>query len=132
MKTFPQLLAASCALGLALAANAGTAMNGDDTSRITNGGSGFIGVTQSVGQPRRVETAMWMPSAQSVERYPTRAGEASTMVNGRPNANPDAPALGAMAARTNELQSMGNRAGMSAASTAMTGAARNPAWGTPD
>ncbi|MEO5672412.1 MAG: hypothetical protein ABIR26_17125 [Ramlibacter sp.] len=117
MKTSSQLLIASCAMGLAMAASAGTAMNGDDTSRITNGGTGYIGLTQSAGQPRP------MPM-KFVAALPS--GEASTLVGGRPNTNPDAPAWTAMAPRTAELQSMGN------IGSARSAAARNPSWGTPD
>lgn len=107
-----------CALGAfaALGANAmGTAA---DSGRITNGGTGFIGVTESYGQPKAMV-------AQSQMRLPS--GEASTFVNGRPNANPEAPgtAMGGV-----QTQAMGNT-GMSA-QTGVRASARNPSWGTPD
>lgn len=114
MKTSTQLLIGSCALGLALAASAGTALNGDDTSRISNGGTGYIGLTQSAGQPR----AMGVKHVAAVP-----SGEASTMVGALPNANPDA---GARTGMTPRLQTMGN------AGSPRDAAARNPSWGTPD
>ncbi|MEO7391896.1 MAG: hypothetical protein ABIU58_06955 [Ramlibacter sp.] len=128
MNAFPKLLITTCALGLALAATAGTSMGGSADSKITNGGTGFIGVTESAGQPRVAEMKMWMTAAQSVSAIPTAAGEASTMVNGNPNGNPDAPAYGS--ARSSELRAMGNAA---ATYGPISGAsAHNPAWGTPD
>lgn len=125
MNTTAKLLISSCALGLTLAATAGTAMNGDDTSRITNGGTGFIGVTESVGQPRTMNTRMWTASNQWTSRTPIGAGEASTFVNGQPNQNPDAPSRDSMSTARADLRAMGNSGSTNAA-------ARNPSWGTPD
>lgn len=125
MNTTAKLLISSCALGLTLAANAGVAMNGDDTSRITNGGTGFIGVTQSVGQPRTMDQRRWTASNQWTSRTPIAAGEASTFVNGQPNQNPDAPSRDSVSSAKADLRAMGN-SGSSKAS------ARNPSWGTPD
>jgi hypothetical protein len=124
MKTFSTVLLSSCAMCLALAANAGTASRSSDAMPITNGGTGFIGVTQSAGQPNAMNTGAWTGTPQSVSRTPMAAGEASTMVNGRPNQNPDAPARGSMGDASAELRTMGNAA-------AMPGW-QHRSWGTPD
>jgi hypothetical protein len=118
MKTISCLLISCATAFVAVSANAGSAASMTDGSHITNGGTGFIGVTQSAGQPRMAQRFAAMP-----------AGEATTMVNGQPNANPDAPAWNAEAQRTAE-RSMGNSAAMKMDTRAA--AARNPAWGTPD
>jgi hypothetical protein len=118
MNTTSRLLITCATAFVALSANAGSAASMTDGSRITNGGTGFIGVTQSAGQPRMAQRFASMP-----------AGEATTMVNGQPNANPDAPTWSAEVQRTAE-RSMGNSAGVRM--DARAAAARNPAWGTPD
>ncbi len=89
-----------------------------DSSRITNGGTGFIGVTESAGQPRMAQQFASM-----------RAGEATTMVNGQPNVNTEAPAWGS-AMQPSATRSMGASGGMTLDPRAV--AARNPSWGTPD
>jgi hypothetical protein len=91
-----------------------------DEARITNGGTGFMGVTQSVGQPR--------PMGRVYGAMP--AGEASTMVNGQPNVDPNAPLAGS-ARMTYEQRTMGAAGAMPSYSTGPA-AARNPSWGTPD
>lgn len=106
MTAYSKLLISSAAVCLAVAANAGTAMNAPE-ARITNGGTGFIGVMQSADQPRNTNARVWMLSAESISRIPSSAGEASTMVNGRPNQDPDAPATGSMAASSATAQSWG-------------------------
>ena len=100
-------------------------MNGDDTSRISNGGTGFVGVTQSAGQARTMDQRMWTASNQWSSRTPIAAGEASTSVNGQPNGNPDAPTRDSMVSAKSDLRAMGNSGSTKAS-------ARNPSWGTPD
>jgi hypothetical protein len=107
-----------CALGACAALGASAAGMGADNARITNGGTGFIGVTESYGQPGTV-------AAGSRRGMP--AGEASTWVNGRPNENPEAPGMATGGVQT---QSMGNT-GMSP-QTGVPAGARHPSWGTPD
>lgn len=114
------------ALSMAFAANAGATMNTPAMAPITNGGTGYIGLTDSAGQPRTSQSRPWMASTQTTMRVPGSAGEASTMVNGRPNANPDAPGADSMGSASPDLRTMGNSGG------AMTGPSHNPAWGTPD
>jgi hypothetical protein len=111
------------ALGTAAFAGSITAHAGvriADSDRITNGGTGHIGLTQSVGQP--------MPAPMARMAF-VPAGEATTLVNGQPNVNPDT--VGWMPSRSDDARRMG-----AAAAPAMyrTGPApaRNPAWGTPD
>ncbi|MES3000738.1 MAG: hypothetical protein V4787_08600 [Pseudomonadota bacterium] len=121
MNTATKLLLSSAALFTAFAASAAPAMPGQDAYHQTNGGTGYIGLTESAGQARTMNTdKVWTASSQMVNRTPTAAGEASTMVNGRPNVNPDAPGSDSTSMRAPRTQSMGNAA------------ARNPAWGTPD
>jgi hypothetical protein len=111
MKTTAKLILCAFAGCAAVSAQAT-----DGSSRITNGGTGFIGVTQSYGQPNAVVAA---------SRISLPAGEASTFVNGRPNQNPEAPSM-AMAASTG-TNVMGARA-MPAASERSA----HRGWGTPD
>ncbi len=105
--------------GVCAALGANAAGMGADSGRITNGGTGFIGVTESYGQPGTVVAGsrMGMP-----------AGEASTWVNGRPNQNPEAPGvrMGGVPA-----QAMGN-APAGGTRTDLRANSRNPSWGTPD
>jgi hypothetical protein len=118
MNTLPKLLVTCAAAFLAFGANAGSTASMNDGSRITNGGTGFIGVTESAGQPRMAQHFASM-----------RAGEATTMVNGQPNVNTEAPAWSS-AAQPYAARSMGNASGRSM--DARSVAARNPSWGTPD
>lgn len=127
MKRFPNLiLCAALACGAA-AAQAGTHVRAADLPRISNGGTGFIGVTDSAGMTQRPVTARWNAATSAI---PLRAGEASTMVDGRPNANPEAPLTHGMAGQPmqHSLRSMGGSSG------AMTDrpAGAHPGWGTPD
>ena len=119
MKKLPQLLISCAAAFLAVGAHAANSSSAatSDGWHITNGGTGFIGVTQSAGQPRAMQRVAGMP-----------AGEATTMIDGRPNANPDAP--GWTAAPRDAQRTMGNSSG--SAMDARSIAARNPSWGTPD
>lgn len=128
MKSFSTLLIGSGILCLSVAAGAGTAVHASQSVPITNGGTGYIGLTESAGQPRVAAASTWVASRDAVSRIPNRAGEASTMVNGRPNQDPDAPARDSMGAGKAELRSMGN-AGMS--HSGMAGA-QHRLWGTPD
>jgi hypothetical protein len=121
MNTATRLLLATSTLFLAAAANAAPAAPGQDAYHQTNGGTGYIGLTESAGQPRAMNAKKeWTASSQMANRTPMAAGEATTMVNGQPNVNPDAPASNSMAMHASRTQSMGNAA------------ARNPARGTPD
>jgi hypothetical protein len=104
-------LACACA---AFGFNAQAASGASDDWHMTNGGTGFVGVTQSAGQPRH---KMMMDKSAYM-----RSGEASTMMNGQPNVNPDAPMWNAKAMSAHERQTMG----------AQAAAASNPTWGTPD
>jgi hypothetical protein len=122
----------SLCLAFSLGANAGGQMS--DKGRITNGGTGYIGLTESAGQPRHMNS----PARASLP-----AGEASTMVNGRPNQHPNSPInmAGNDAARTMDAtramgaSSMGAapmRSPMEPMHSSMTGSTRHPMWGTPD
>ena len=123
-----KLLLGTTAIFMAVAANAAATMPGQDGYHYSNGGTGYIGLTESAGQPRAMgHDKMWTAQSDMVSRTPSAAGEASTMVDGQPNQNPDAP----MADST-----MGKRAPQAWAQvrsqTQSMGSARNPAWGTPD
>lgn len=121
MNTTTRILLSTAALFTSIAANAAGAMPGQDAYHQTNGGTGYIGLTESAGQPRATNAGkMWTASSPMANRTPMAAGEATTMVNGQPNVNPDAPTWNSVAMHKPRTQSMGNAA------------ARNPAWGTPD
>lgn len=126
MNRFPNLmLCATLACGAA-AAQAGTSLKAADLPRITNGGTGFVGVTESAGMPRQPVRVQW--TASSTSSVPTRAGEASTFVDGRPNLDPNTPMGMAAGDRLQgELRTMGSGAAMADAP-----AGARPAWGTPD
>jgi hypothetical protein len=84
MKTKHILCTAATLLALSAGANAG--VRAVDVPHITNGGTGYIGLTQSANQPQAVAMATrWHGSADATSSIPLRAGEASTMVDGRPN-----------------------------------------------
>lgn len=129
MKRFPNLILCAVLAGGAAAAQAGTHVRAADLPRISNGGTGFIGVTDSAAMPHRAVTAQWNASTSAI---PLRAGEATTMVDGRPNANPEAPMAhgSGMAGQPmqHSLRAMGGSGG------AMTDrpAGAHPGWGTPD
>lgn len=127
MKRFPNLILCAALAGGAAAAQAGTHVRAADLPRITNGGTGFIGVTDSAGMPHRPVTAQWDAATSAI---PLRAGEASTMVDGRPNANPEAPMAHGMGGQPmqHSPRAMGGSGG------AMTDrpAGAHPGWGTPD
>lgn len=97
MKTTLLLCAATTLLALGTGANA--AVRAADVPHITNGGTGYIGLTESAGQPRAHRmTTRWASGAGETTSMPQRAGEASTMVNGRPNQIvPPTQAMGAPA-----------------------------------
>src|SRR6478609_2717670 len=107
-----RLLLGTTALFVAVAASAAPTMPGQDGYHYSNGGTGYIGLTASAGQPR-----------MNMDRTSMAAGEATTLINGRPNQNPEAPMPGSMTAK---------RAPQAWAQTQAMGNARNPAWGTPD
>jgi hypothetical protein len=129
MTRFSNLMLSATLACCAASAQAGTTFSAAD-ARITNGGTGFIGVTESAGRP--AQHARWNADSSSI----LRGGEASTFVNGRPNEDPYAPGMGAYpmgAARapmTGELRTMGGSRVDRGVAGAPEGA--HPAWGTPD
>lgn len=85
MKT--TLILSAAATLLALSAGANAAVNAVDVPRISNGGTGYIGLTDSASQARPMPmVARWNAGAADTSGVPLRAGEASTLVNGQPNA----------------------------------------------
>jgi hypothetical protein len=115
------MLAATCSL----AAHAG--VNAVDVPRITNGGTGYHGLTGSAGMP--AERYQPMRSTGPVTAgYATRAGEASTLVDGRPNASPEADAI--VLHRSARSTPADTRA-MGAGSMGWSPAS-HASWGTPD
>lgn len=74
----------------AAAGEASTTTNGVPNAKTTNT-PGSEAPTMSKGQIR--QDAMGRDNAAATTNSPGRAGEASTMVQGVPNANPDAPTL---------------------------------------
>lgn len=129
MKRFSNLLLCATLACGAAAAQAGTHVRAAELPRISNGGTGFIGVTESAGMPHRPVTARWNTNTS---RVPLSAGEATTMVDGRPNANPDAPMAhgGGMAGQPMQhaLRAMGGSGGALADRPANA----HRGWGTPD
>jgi hypothetical protein len=99
-------------LAAATAFQAQAGVNAVDVPRISNGGTGFIGVTASAPMAR--SSALGYKSASM--------GEAGTS-NGQPNVNPEAP----MASASTRV--MGNSGMQHRGSTQQ---ARDAAWGTPD
>lgn len=131
MKRFPHLILCATLACCAAAAQAGITFKAAELPRISNGGTGFVGVTESAGMPRQPVRVQW--TASSTSAVPTHAGEASTFVDGRPNAEPNAPmGADAMAATGDrmhgELRAMGSGGG--AMSDFPAGSHRG--WGTPD
>ena len=128
MKRFSTIALFAAIACCAAAAQAGT-LKSADIPPITNGGTGFIGVTQSFGMPAQPFNVRW--NATATTPIPLQAGEASTFVQGQPNANPDAPGVNPAAAAgdhvTGNLRTMGNAGSMS---DFPPGA--HPQWGTPD
>lgn len=129
METFHRLMLCGVAAAFVSAAQAAPP-RAADLPRITNGGTGYIGLTESAGTARRPA----MPAERSAMRdsgVPIAAGEASTTVNGQPNRDPNDAAL-----RTPSTQAMGaSRA--PAMEQLDTMPDRRPAWwhrswGTPD
>lgn len=118
----------SVCLAFSLGASAAGQMS--DSSHITNGGTGYIGLTESAGQPRTMR-------ARPMATLP--AGEATTMVGGRPNVDPNAPSR--MAGWNGDLtRSMGaspstRPASMGSATMGGSMSTDMPhpmMWGTPD
>jgi len=120
MKVATTLALCAAALTASLAQAGG--VRAVDVPRISNGGTGFIGVTESANAPR----AQIVPAAMSnnVSRIPSQAGEASTMVNGRPNGNPDAPTVAGSTTASSAV--------MGAGSSSWAARPSHPLWGTPD
>jgi len=121
----------STAAGFLLLANAHAGVMAVDVPRITNGSTGVIGVTESVGQPRRAEAyGRWSHNGTSA--IPSGAGEASTMVNGRPNQDPNAAALAAHGGMNADTRTMGASASTRAEISRSAPASYTmPAMGTP-
>jgi len=128
MKRSNHLLLSAVLACCAAAAQAGTSLKAADLPRISNGSTGFIGVTESVGMKRPPVDVQWSASGSSA--IPLRAGEATTVVNGRPNENPDAPAPGAMAG--DRLQGQLRTMGSSGGHMSDFPANAHRGWGTPD
>jgi hypothetical protein len=128
MKRSIHLMLSATLACCAAAAQAGTSLKAADLPRISNGGTGFIGVTESVGMKRPPADVQWSASGSSA--IPLRAGEATTFVNGRPNDNPNAPAAGAMAGdhMQGQLRVMGGSGGTMSDFPAHA----HRSWGTPD
>lgn len=123
------LLCAAAAASFVCVAQA-TPPRAADLPRITNGGTGFIGLTESAGTDWRPGMATER-TATRTSGVPVAAGEASTTVNGQPNRDPNDPAL-----RMPSLQAMG-ASPAPAMERAGTMPPRAPAWwhrswGTPD
>ena len=131
MTRFSTLMLSATLACCAAAAQAGTTFNAAD-ARITNGGTGFIGLTESAGMPAQPVHVRW--SADSGSILPS--GEASTFVKGRPNEDPYALGLGtnsmgsARVPMTGELRTMGGSRVDTGVAGAPAGA--HPSWGTPD
>lgn len=119
MNSFSKLLLGASFATLAIASHAAS-VQAVDIPRISNGGTGFIGVTQSAGMPE-VRTY----ADRTVQRYSSMSGEATTMVNGQPNVNPEAPMAGS--ARQADVRSMGAAPRADSAPSN-----RSILWGTPD
>ena len=117
MKFTSTFIVCAAALTASLSAQAG--VRAVDVPRISNGGTGFIGATESANVPR----TRFVPTRDfGISRIPAQAGEASTMINGQPNGNPDQVWVAATAASTTQV--MGASSEWSARS--------HPLWGTPD
>jgi len=111
-----------CAATLALATAAQAMPSGGE--RITNGGTGFIGVTASAGMPREAFVAR-APSGATTS-VPSQAGEASTFVQGQPNRDPAATGNGPSSS------TMGAAPSSMAAPATQATRAPHRLWGTPD
>jgi hypothetical protein len=72
------------------AGEASTVTQGVPNAKTTNSGATEAPV---LGKDQIREDAQGRGKASATTTTPGRAGEASTMVNGKPNANPDAPTL---------------------------------------
>lgn len=117
MKTPNRLILAAAAAFFSIGVHAAKPVNAADLPRISNAGTGFIGLTESAGTPRQA----YMHSRSTTSSVPNQAGEASTMVDGVPNqimateANGNAP--------RQDLRTMGQ--------SGSAAAAVHPSWGTP-
>lgn len=122
MKQRIQLALCAAAAVLSLSAQAGSGVMASEVPRITNGGTGVHTLPASDGMPSQA----WRAPQDGVATTPAQAGEASTMVQGRPNAH---PAMATGMHTPQETRAMGNaRWGMGAGPAP----AMHPAWGTPD
>lgn len=126
MKRFSNLMLCATLACCAAAAQAST-LKAADVPRITNGGTGFIGVTESAGMPAQPVAVRLGASGTSA--IPVRAGEASTIVKGQPNVDPNTP-MGMSGDHIKfDARAMGNSAGGFMADFP---ANAHPGWGTPD
>ena len=127
MKRSTHLMLSASLACCAAAVQAGTTIKAADLPRISNGSTGFIGVTESVGMKRPPADVQWSASGSSA--IPLRAGEATTFVHGRPNENPDVPAGGMAGDRMQgQLRVMGSGGGTMSDFPANA----HRGWGTPD
>jgi hypothetical protein len=113
-----------CSIACAFMATAQAGVHADE-ARTTNGGTGFIGVTESAGTAWRPDRDL-SASASGTSSVPLRAGEASTFVDGQPNQQPVAPGSGMSAPDT---RAMGAAPAMRADAAPAWG---HRMWGTPD
>ena len=128
MKRISHLMLSATLVCCAAAAQAATTLKAADVPYITNGGTGFIGVTESAGMKR--QPVDLRASANGMKFTPLPAGEASTIVNGLPNVDPNVAALmhDGSAAQPQTRTMGGSR------STSMNDvpAHAHRGWGTPD
>jgi len=117
MKTSTQLILSAAAACFSIGVHAAMPVNAADLPRISNGGTGFIGLTDSAGTQRQA----YMHSRTTTSSVPNQAGEASTMVNGVPNQT--VATDGSVMAARPDLRTIGQ--------SGTAAAAANPSWGTP-
>lgn len=122
MKQRIQLALCAAAAVLSLSAHAGSGVMATEVPRITNGGTGVHTLPAADAMQRQA----WRAAHEGATTVPAQAGEASTMVQGRPNAQ---PAVAGGMHQTQGTQAMGNARWSLGAGPAP---ARHPAWGTPD
>jgi hypothetical protein len=129
MNTSSKLILGIGTACLAVAAHAQVSPYPAPSTGGDTGATGTTGAIESAPQPRKPARAMSRRSEPNISRYP--GSEASTMVNGQPNGNPDAPNLGTAGSIPSEAQTMGGAADVPPQQGSAT---RNQhrSWGTPD
>lgn len=130
MRLSSHLMLCAAASVFALSAHAATPLRASEVPKISNGGTGFIGITESAGTAWQPEKQL-RATAAATSSVPIGAGEASTIVNGQPNRDPSAPSVGADSTKT-----MGGSAAPRTERDSRTGprgsSATHLLWGTPD